>query len=92
MLELTELWWSEPRWAPTCVRRNLLRGPGAAARLLHLHLDQLRLVHALLVVLLDVAQRQGVPLVSAVLSVAGFAEVQEVQGGRQNWGRCRDSG
>lgn len=59
----------------TCFGWSLLRGPVAPARLLHLHLDQLRLIHALLVVLLDVSQRQRVLLVSAVLSVAGFAEV-----------------
>lgn len=64
------------RSASTCVQRSLLRGSGAPGRLLHLHLDQLSLIHALLVALLDVSQRQGVLLVFAVLPVAGFAEVQ----------------
>lgn len=79
------------RSASTCVRWSLLRGPVAPARLLHLHLDQLRLIHALLVVLLDVSQGQEVLLVSAGLSVAGLAEVQEVQRRRQNWEGCRDA-
>lgn len=82
---------SEARSACTCVGRSPLRGPVAPARLLHLHLDQLCLIHALLVVFLDVPQRQGVLLVSAVLSVAGFAEIQEVQCRRQNWERWKDA-
>lgn len=70
----------------TRVERHPLRGSDWT-RLLHLHLNELRLVHVLPVGVVLVAvgqQRQGTLPVFAVPPVPRFAEIQQVQRRREN--------